>query len=216
MTKLLADSAGTHAERAYKVLLNRILFLDLAPGELINEHKLCKELSFGRTPIREALKRLEGEDLVAFYPRRGTFVTHVDITELSSLYEYRAELEPIAVKLAAKNLDEETEESFRYLLGELAKVEGRTERELLELDTLVHAAIFRASGNRYIEHDLIRIDNLATRIWCVVLGKIPNIQDHVTEHVEIIETLLSRDGDHAASLVRDHVHEFEAIVRKFL
>lgn len=206
----------TQADRAYKTILNRLLFLDYQPGELLNEVQMCEELGIGRTPVREALKRLEGDGLVSFYPRRGTFATHVDITELTALYEYRAELEPIAARMAARNMTPETRAEFEGLLAELNDVEGKTKRDLLELDARVHAAIFRGSGNPYIERDLIRIDNLATRIWCVVLGRIPEIEDHVTEHVDIINALLAQDEKLASDLVLEHVHEFEATVRRYL
>lgn len=206
----------TQADRAYTTILNRLLFLDYQPGELLNEVQMCEELGIGRTPVREALKRLEGDGLVSFYPRRGTFATHVDITELTALYEYRAELEPIAARMAARNMTPETRAEFEGLLAELNDVEGKTKRDLLELDARVHAAIFRGSGNPYIERDLIRIDNLATRIWCVVLGRIPEIEDHVTEHVDIINALLAPDEKLASDLVLEHVHEFEATVRRYL
>lgn len=206
----------TQADRAYSILLNRLVFLDYAPGELLSEVHMCEELEIGRTPVREALKRLEGDGLVAFYPRRGTFATHVDITELTALYEYRAELEPIAARFAATKMDAGTRSEFEDILRALEHVEGKSNRELLELDTRVHLAIFHGSGNRYLESDLVRINNLATRIWCVVLKRMPDIDHHVVEHREIINALLGGDGERAAALVLEHVHAFETAVRRVL
>ncbi|HJA39811.1 MAG TPA: GntR family transcriptional regulator, partial [Candidatus Brevibacterium intestinigallinarum] len=84
------------AEHAYEVLRHRLIMLDTAPGDPINEASLSAELGIGRTPIREALKRLEGEHLVVSYPRRGTFASSVDITDLAAITEMREALEPIA------------------------------------------------------------------------------------------------------------------------
>lgn len=93
------------ADQAFTQLQDRLIFLDIAPGEPLNETLLGAELGVGRTPLREALKRLESERLVATFPRRGTFATSVDITVLSEISEVRAVLEPLAVELACKRLD---------------------------------------------------------------------------------------------------------------
>ncbi len=208
--------AHTQADRAYEVLLRRLILLDYAPGELLNESQMCEELGLGRTPIREALKRLEGDGLVAFYPRRGTFATHVDITELTALYEYRTHLEPVAARLAAQNLDAESRAQFEGLLQELLNADSLSPRELLELDARVHSAVFHATGNPYLERDLVRIDNLATRIWSMVSERIPDMGDHVREHIEIVECVLAGDGERAAMLAQAHSSEFEETVRRAL
>ena len=77
--------------------------LEIAPGDPLNEGQLAAELGFGRTPLREALKRLETDHLVVSYPRRGTFATIVDITELAAISEVRQLLEPLAARKAALN-----------------------------------------------------------------------------------------------------------------
>lgn len=213
---MAVNGSGTQADRAYSILLHRLLFLDYAPGELLDEGEMCEELGIGRTPVREALKRLEGEGLVEFYRRRGIFATHVDITALSALYEYRAYLEPIAARMAAEKLNPRTAAVFKELRERLGHADEMTKRELLVLDADVHAAIFRACGNQYLEHDLFRIDNLATRIWCMVLERASQVEAHVTEHIAIIDALLAQDADKAAELVLEHVNEFEASVRQLL
>jgi len=84
------------ADVAYESIRDRLLMLDIKPGELLNDDALAKALGVGRTPIREALKRLELDRLVVTYPRRGTFATRVDVTDLSYISEIRAQLEPLA------------------------------------------------------------------------------------------------------------------------
>ncbi|NUP74132.1 MAG: GntR family transcriptional regulator, partial [Sinomonas sp.] len=77
------------ADLAYQRLKDKLITLEIRPGEPINDGQLAAELGVGRTPVREALKRLETDHLVVSYPRRGTFATVVDITELAAISEIR-------------------------------------------------------------------------------------------------------------------------------
>src|SRR5215210_7328920 len=86
--------------KAYYLIRDRIVTLELEPGSLLNEKELAYELGLGRTPVREALKRLELENLVEVYPRRGIFVSGVDVGDLGSISELRCELEGCAARLA--------------------------------------------------------------------------------------------------------------------
>ena len=90
------------ADLAYEALRSRLVTLEIAPGSPINDETLAAELGVGRTPVREALKRLEQDRLVVTYARRGTFATRVEITDLAYLSEIRAELEPLAARRAAR------------------------------------------------------------------------------------------------------------------
>ena len=84
------------ADRAYTVIQDQLIMLDIRPHAAIVEGELAEQLGVGRTPVREALKRLEAERLVVSYPRRGTFATGVDVEDLGHISEIRAHLEPVA------------------------------------------------------------------------------------------------------------------------
>ena len=103
-TLALAEDAARKslADVAYESIRDRLLMLDIKPGDLLNDDALSKSLGVGRTPVREALKRLELDRLVVTYPRRGTFATRVDVTDLSFISEIRAQLEPLAASRAAR------------------------------------------------------------------------------------------------------------------
>src|SRR5437870_13123370 len=96
-----------------------IVSLELRPGAVIDERRLMERLGIGRTPVREALRRLAQERLVEVYPRRGMFVTGVDVRELARLSEVRAVLEPEAARLAAERATEADREELAGLLLEL-------------------------------------------------------------------------------------------------
>ena len=93
------------AERAYLELRDRIVKLRFAPGTVLREDELMAELGIGRTPLREAVKRLALERFVAVQPRRGTYVTEVDAAEIVHITEVRVELEAQAAELAARRMD---------------------------------------------------------------------------------------------------------------
>ena len=105
------------ADKAYHEIRDLIVSLELAPGAVIDERELIERLEIGRTPVREALRRLAHERLVEVYPRRGMFVTGVDVRELARLSEVREVLEPEAARLAA----ERATDADRAELGALAR-----------------------------------------------------------------------------------------------
>ena len=189
--------------------------LDIRPGEPLNDDALAHELGAGRTPVREALKQLELDRLVVVYPRRGTFATTVDITDLAYISEIRAELEPLAAARAAKTAGTATRERLAELAREVSDLEvGVTDRrELIQRDVEVHRAIYRASGNPHLEDILVREDNLATRIWCLFIDRLPGLAGHVGEHRRLLEAIVEGEADEAARLALEHVNGFDAAIR---
>jgi DNA-binding GntR family transcriptional regulator len=208
-------SATSLADRAYVAIRDRLIMLGIRPGDPIDDDELSRSLAVGRTPVREALKRLEGDRLVVSYPRRGTFATGMDISDLAHISEIRAQLEPLAARRAA----ERAVRGGMVELDELAaKIEGldvaQVDRtELMRWDLAVHRAIYRAAGNPHLEDVLIRYDNLATRIFCLFLDRLPTVDEHVQEHVELLRAIAAGDADRADQLAREHVLGFEKTIR---
>jgi DNA-binding GntR family transcriptional regulator len=203
------------AARAYAAIRDRLIVLDIRPGEPLNDDALAQELGTGRTPVREALKQLELDRLVVAYPRRGTFATTVDITDLAYISEIRSELEPLAAARAAKTAGTATRERLVELAGTVADLAGGAldRRELIGRDVEVHRAIYRAAGNPYLEDILVRQDNLATRIWCLFIDRLPDLAGHVGEHRALLEAIADGAADEAARLALDHVTRFDAAIR---
>lgn len=206
------------ADRAYEGIRDHLVMLDIRPGEPLNDDALAQELGTGRTPVREALKRLEGDRLVVAYPRRGTFATAVDITDLAHISEIRAELEPLAAARAARTASDASRAHLAGLAEDIAGLEARVNdrRELLRRDVHVHRDIYRAAGNPHLEDILVRQDNLATRIWCLFLDRLPAIAGHVGEHVTLLEAIVEGEAEKAAQLALEHVVGFERAVRAVL
>ncbi|MGP7999293.1 MAG: GntR family transcriptional regulator [Streptosporangiaceae bacterium] len=203
------------ADVAYQEIQDRLVRLDIRPGAPINEEDLCLRLGLGRTPVREALKRLEYERLVVAYPRRGTFATEINVTDLTHISEVREVIEPAAAARAARHATPADRATFQALAGQLAAAPGHggSPGELLTLDVRIHRAIYAATHNPYLEDTLIRYGNLATRIWCLFLDRLADMAAHVGEHRELLRVLADGDAGQAADIARRHVTEFDTAIR---
>lgn len=208
----------SYADYAYRVLCDELIVLDIKPGEPLNDDVISRRLGVGRTPIREAMKRLESDHLVVAYPRRGTFAAGVDITDLAEISEIRQLLEPAASARAARMASPRTRQELREFAREVEiLLDGRRgQRDLMRLDMKVHRSIYRATGSRHLEDVLIRYDNLATRIWSLVLEKLPPVSEHIAQHIGLLECIADGDADAAARLTTKHVTDFENLIRGVL
>ena len=206
------------ASLAYQQIKDQLILLDIRPGDPINDVALAAELGVGRTPVREALKRLETDHLVVSYPRRGTFATVVDVTELGAISDIRQLLEPHAARRAAERATAAERTEMRETAAavhDLQVVDGDRTTFINE-DLAIHKMIYRATGNPHLEDVLIRYDNLATRIWCLVIDKLPDLAEHVRGHSTLLEAVADGDGDTAARLALEHVVGFEQAIRQVL
>ena len=177
----------SNADLAYQIIRERLIMLDIRPSEPINDEGLARQLGFGRTPVREALKRLERDRLVIAYPRRGTFATTVDITDLAHIQEIRKQLEPlVAARAAPHRAAGNPGQAVRARRRDRPLDPADDPRTLLRLDVRVHTAIYQASGNPYLEDVLVCQDAHATRIWCLFLDRLSNVAEHIVEHVALL------------------------------
>ena len=198
------------SERAYVQLRDRIVTLRLAPGTVLREDELMTELGIGRTPLREAIKRLALENLVAVQPRSGTYVTSVDASDIVHIAEVRAELEAQAAELAARRLDGAVRVRAEALLEQVRELEASADADaLMQLDESIHRIAWEGSGNPYLVETLERYFALSLRVWYVVLDRVPGLGAAVLDHSRLLEAMLDGDADRARELMREHVNEFE-------
>jgi len=219
-------TTGSLAEQAYFAVRDRLLTLAIPPGAPIQEDRLCAELGFGRTPVREALKRLEAEHLVVVYPRRGTFATEIDIADHALIADVRRHLEALAAERAAQHMTRADEAALRALRVDV-DVDGGGARpgpggdghgagpdrdELMRLDGRLHQALYRATHNPYLEATLGQYYNLALRLWYVFIDRLEDVADHVGGHAALLDAVLARDAATAGRLAAEHVERFERAV----
>jgi DNA-binding GntR family transcriptional regulator len=215
---ILAPREGevaSYADRAYYAIRELIVTLELAPGAVVREPELTERLGIGRTPVREALRRLAQERLIEVFPRRGMFVTKVDVRDLARLCEVRLALEPEAARLAAERATQTDLEELRALLDELEGPSRREPRVLIDLDERIHRAIYHASHNPFLVETLEEYYAHALRIWMVALAR-TDIGTAVGGHRSVLEAVVGGHGARAARLMREHVESFEQAVRDVL
>ena len=205
-----ATPGGLFAERAYRELRDRIVTLRLPPGTMLREDELMRGLGIGRTPLREAVKRLALENLVAVQPRRGTFVTGVEAADIVHITEVGAELEGYAAQLAALRMDGEMRRGAAALRQEVDELTGIDDQDgLMRFDERIHRFTWEASGNPYLIETLERYFTLSLRVWYVVLDRVPGLAHAVHDQVALIDALLDRDGPRARAIMREHVLAFQ-------
>ena len=200
------------SERAFHQIRAMIVRLELGPGAVVREDELQVSLGMGRTPIREALQRLVRDQFVTVIPRRGVFVSSIDVDELATLYETRAIIEPYAIRLAcARGTAAHWDAMGRAL--DRADRPGAPAVELLDIDRECHELVWAAADNRFLTHTLDTLYAQSDRLWHMYLSEVDDMADAVAEHREILVALRAGDGDRAATLAEAHIRAFDAQIR---
>jgi DNA-binding GntR family transcriptional regulator len=200
-------------DQAYRQIRDAIVAVRLQPGAPLDEKALSASLGLGLTPIRDALKRLTLEKLAVTYPRRGTYVSRINIADEARLTEVRVELEGLAAALAAERATDDERAGLLTLLDDLEH--GSHERALhSELDARVHRAIYAAAGNEFLESTLNHYANLALRIWNFCLQQNLVAVDHAihTQHA-VVEAVVQGDALAARMAAEQHLRQFSEEVR---
>lgn len=219
MTEVLSlepSATGSLADKAYYTLRDMIVSLELPPGAVLHEAKLMDQLGVGRTPIREAVRMLAQAKLVEVYPRRGVFVTSVDIGDLASLAEAREVLEGHAARLAAERATADDQRALAALIDECGRKRDLDRRGLIDLDRRIHQQVYRCTHNRFLEATLVEYYVLALRIWFVALDRVERLDEAVQEHRELLGAIRDKDGERAEQAMRRHVQSFEQAIRQVL
>jgi DNA-binding GntR family transcriptional regulator len=205
------------ADRAYHELRDRIVSLVIPPGAPINEDALGRELEMGRTPVREAIKRLALENLVTVFPRRGTFASEINITDLAHISEVRVQLEGFAAERAAERCAGAQAQELEALLAEIDEHEGSGDPDtLMRLDAQIHRFVYRCARNPYLEETLERYLSLSLRIWYLVLDRLPHLFERVHEHRDLLIAIRDGESERARRIAAEHVAVFESEIRGVL
>ena len=161
-----AASGGTLTERAYRELEERIVTLQLKPGEFLSEYALSSSLKIGRTPIREALQRLAREDLVTILPRKGILVSETDPRKQLLVLEVRREIERLVCRLAAKRATEAQRERFREIAANMDRA-AKTNDDMMfmRLDRELNLLLAEAAQNDYASRAMRFLQGHSRRFW---------------------------------------------------
>lgn len=191
---------------AYEYVKAKILSGEYPPLSDISEDTLQKELNVSRTPVREAILRLEKEDLVYVYPRKGTIVTAVTLDLIEDIYGVRELVEPSMVLSSMHMINKEWLQDIRKrMLEPDPSLEGEAlRRYYIDLDTELHAKIVSGCPNRYLVRLMNNIydQNLRLRI---ISSHPTEGEGSVEEHVELIDALLEGDKELLEAALKNHL-----------
>lgn len=199
----------------FKTLRQAILKGDMEPGERLMEITLANKLGVSRTPIREAIRKLELEGLVHMVPRKGAIVASISEKDMRDVLEVRVTLEELAVKLAIQNMEESDIDQLRRAAKKFeSAVIARDIVDIVEADVMFHDVIYNRTNNgRLIQI----INNLREQMYRYRLEYVKDARTHsilISEHQDIITALEKRDVDEAKNAVRQHiVNQEKGIVR---
>lgn len=185
----------------YCILKERLVNCIYPPSTLLNEAQLAADLGASRTPVREAISRLEMEGFVKIMPKKGIYVTDISLNDVLQIFQTRIEIEPIAVRLAAPHLPREELLAFcDKFKGEAPDIQNG-----FRLDTAMHLFIIEHCGNRYIIDMMHSIFDENTRV--IISSKQNQVQIHDArlEHLDILNSLLDKDTERAIALMQSHI-----------
>lgn len=217
-------SGLTIAENAYlplrdvvfQTLRQAILKGELQPGERLMEMKLAERLGVSRTPIREAIRKLELEGLVVMVPRKGAAVANITEKDTKDVLEVRRTLEMFAVEVACDGITPEQLQKLKKAAKAFEDSKGSMDLiRIAETDMQFHEIIYEATQN---ERLIQMLNNLRENMYRYRIEylKDPNYYDSlVREHREILNAIENGDKDHARRCMRDHIDNQQlAVIRK--
>lgn len=191
-------------QQAYSEIKRKIVNCEYAPDTLLNEELLCSELHVSRTPIRDALGRLEQEGLITILPKKGIVISGMSIGDINRVFEVRMLYEPYALLHYGAQIPSEQLTYFYRKLSDLNAMAD--EQEAFQVDDEFHNAVIRATGNRYLLQSYECIHDQALR-FRILTGQANDmrLEDTVKEHTIILAAALKQDWSSASAAMAEHL-----------
>jgi DNA-binding GntR family transcriptional regulator len=204
----------THADRAHEEIRRRIVRGVLAPGARFTEGAIAAEIGFGRTPVREALVRLQREGLVSVSPRTGCRVTDVTLRDVNELCELREAIEGRVVELAVSRVAAglATIERLDHACEVNVDLDGTDIGPILDANRAFHVELSELSGNSRLVELQCRVIDEFDRLFWLGLPASPHIARMRDEHREIVAAVRAGDAQQARAAVLGHCRTFQSVV----
>lgn len=181
-----------------------------SPGERLMEIQLADEMGVSRTPVREAIRKLELEGFVVMIPRRGTYVADISIKDITEIYEIRISLDILAAGLAAERItDEELEKLNSYLVEIGRYVPAMDMDKIVELDTAFHDILYKATRNERLVSVIGNLREQLTGIRGRSMSYPGRLVETMDEHRALVDSIASRDVERAQRDARVHIENAE-------
>lgn len=190
----------------FQTLREAILTGDIEPGERLMEIHLSNQLGVSRTPIREAIRKLELEGLVVMTPRKGAIVASITEEDLKEVLEVRVVLEMLAMELACKKINGEQMDGLKRALKEFQDVIDLDDpNKIASKDEAFHDCIYQATGNSKLMNLLNNLREQMYRYRVEYIKDISSRHSLVEEHILMIEALEKRDIASGTSVIKTHI-----------
>jgi DNA-binding GntR family transcriptional regulator len=201
---------STRKEKAYNYLRDAIVSHEISPGSAIIEQEISDRLQISRTPIREAMKQLEGDGLILSVPARGSFVSEISIQDVNEIFDLRLALEVLALKAAITRItaDEvaELEVLFKGLSGKCSH------DQFYESDRRLHDLITHNSGNRRLVRFIANLNTQIERFRYAAALKPERLKYSRREHETILRHIKAKDLEKAEASLVEHINNVKASV----
>lgn len=182
----------------------------LKPGERLMEIQLAEEMGVSRTPVREAIRKLELEGFVVMVPRKGAYVAGISVKDITDVFELRAALEALAAGLAAQRItEEELEEMERLLVRNTSSTEDENLDGMVEVDIDFHDIMYRASRNQRLVQIINNLREQLQRFRTTSLAHPGRMKEALVEHRKLVEAISERNVALAQSLAWEHIENAE-------
>ena len=200
-------------EIVYEELKRQILVGEIAPGTRMMEVELAEDMGVSRTPVREAIRKLEKEGLVTIEPRRGAYASDISIKDMVDVLEVRQMLEGMAASMAAQKVTEEEKLDFVEANSAYKNaVKKENIEEIIRYDELFHQLIVSYSGNKTLNQLLSQVQELALRFRYIYYDDFSRYENMPVEHEEIEEAIISGDTQKAKVVAEEHVERLKKFV----
>jgi len=206
---LLSDPAGNSeslVDNVYDTIKGAILRNELTPGTALSEATLAEQLGTSRTPIREALKRLEEEDLIQIVPRRGVFVTDISLEDIVTLYQLREALECYAIQFVPKYGDQS---ELDRLIADFEQapewIEAGQIDKVNDVDTRLHRFIAQSTRNRLIIKLVDQLLGQVIRLRAMTPTVSGRLSQQSQEHLRIVHALKDGNVEESTEALRQHL-----------
>jgi|TARA_B100000378_G_scaffold173290_1_gene139713 DNA-binding GntR family transcriptional regulator len=191
-------------EGVYDRLCEQIRSGTIRPGARLTETELAARLGVSRTPVREAIRRLEADGLVDHQPRSGAVVRQLAYPEIMELYEMRTVLEGTAARLSARAASPMELEALRSINAEMARAVEDAAR-LVRLNRQFHARLLDAARNRFLLRAAASVENTLLILGPSAMAAPERARQAVEEHEAVLDALAARDGQRAEAAMREHM-----------
>jgi DNA-binding GntR family transcriptional regulator len=201
-------------EIVYEELKRQIMVGEIAPGTRMMEVDLADEMGVSRTPVREAIRKLEKEGLVTIEPRRGAYASDISAKDMVDVLEVRQDLEGMAAGLAAQKITEEDILQLKDMTRRYKEaVEAGDIEEIIKQDEDFHKFIVGLSDNKTLIKMVSQVQELALRFRYIYYDDFSRFKNQPLEHQEIVEAIMSGDANSARRFAEVHISKLKDFVK---